>query len=289
MIVAYTGMPGGGKTYALVWRAKKAMKEGRMVFSNVYIQGTYQITFDDILHYRFPEGSVVIFDEGGRWFNSKKWKELPDEVFDLFTIHRHLQMDLFIGVQSFNRIDKSLREVIEVTYWSRNLPILPFHIYEGYYELEKVGSMRRDYDVKHIIWKNRKLRSLYNTHSMKHVFSVREEMPLNAWETKKYVSNKRFYEKWFQMYRIEYKNYKRLLGKKVREKRKEKRMAAIERAIEKGVENPKRFINKKNLFVRWSQLVRIKYKSRVRDKKRQERYLNQLSEWKDQEKQKEEA
>lgn len=214
MIIGFTGMPGAGKTYAVVARAHKAMKQGRMVFSNVYIEGTYKITFEDLITYRFPEGSLVIIDEAGRWFNSQKWKDLPDAVFDLFTMHRHLQMDLYICMQSFARVDKSLREVIELTYWAKNHPLLPFHKYEGFYDLEKVGSMRKEHDVQFFLWKSRKIRGLYNTHSMKNQFSHLESMPLNEWEVKKYISNKKFFDILKQKRRIKKK-------RKEREKRKD--------------------------------------------------------------------
>lgn len=181
MIIAYTGMPGGGKTYALVWRAYKAIKEGRTVFANFPLKGTYQITLDDLCDYRFPENSVVLIDEAGRWFNSREWKDLPPEVFDMFTMHRHLQMDLYIGVQSFARVDKSLREVVELTYWARNSPILPFHRYEGFYDLEKLGSMKREPHVSHIVWKLKSLRNMYDTFSMKSKFAHKPMIPHRAW------------------------------------------------------------------------------------------------------------
>lgn len=201
MIIAYTGMPGGGKTTALAWRAMKAMEKGQLVFSNVNIKGAYKIDLDDLVTYRFPEGCTVIIDEAGRWFNSHNWKDLPPEVFDMFTMHRHMRMDLYIGVQSFARIDKSLREVIELTYWSRNPMILPWHKYEGFYDLEKVGSMRREHDASHIVWKSRKVRSMFNTHSMKSKFAHKDEIPLVSWETFNHA-NKKFAARFGQKIRV---------------------------------------------------------------------------------------
>lgn len=177
MIIAYTGMPGSGKSYALVKRAHDGLKAGKMVFSNFPIKGCYKITLDDLCNYAFPENSLVLIDEAGRWFSSREWKDLPPEVFDLFTMHRHMKTDLVIGVQSFARIDKSLREVIELAYWAENRGYLPFHRYKGYYDLEKLGSMRGDHHVQHIIWKRKKYRSLYDTFSMKSAFNGMPEVP----------------------------------------------------------------------------------------------------------------
>lgn len=181
MIIAFTGMPGAGKSYALVQRAYKALKEGRNVYANFPIKGVNKFTLDDLCNYAFPENSVIIIDEAGRWFNSRNWGNLPPEVFDIFTMHRHLRCDMYIGVQSFARIDKSLREVIELTYWARKVPLLPLHRYEGYYDLEKVGSMRKDSDVNFYIPVKKLYRSMYNTHSMKSTFHGKPEMPKERW------------------------------------------------------------------------------------------------------------
>ena len=212
MIIAYTGMPGGGKTTALAWRAYKAQKQGRMVFSNVNIKGTYKITFEDIIEFRFPEGCDILIDESGRWFNSRKWASLPEDVFDLFTMHRHLQTNLYIAVQSFARIDKSLREVVELVYWSRNSPMLPFHKYEGFYDLEKVGSMKGEHNVSHLVWKTRKIRGMFNTHSMKNQFAHKQEIPLIEWDSLSHA-NKKLAVRLNQKMRVNYKLFKRRLKK----------------------------------------------------------------------------
>ena len=88
---------------------------------------------------------------------------------------------MYIGVQSFARIDKSLREVVELTCWASKMPLLPFHRYEGYYDLEKVGSMRKDSDVKFYIPVRKLYRSMYNTYSMKSAFHGKPQMPSVKW------------------------------------------------------------------------------------------------------------
>lgn len=212
MIIAYTGMPGSGKTYALVQRADKALRQGRMVFANFPLKGCYQISLDDICNFQFPEDCVVLIDEAGRWFNSREWKDLPHEVFDLFTMHRHVKMDLFIAVQSFARIDKSLREVVELVYWSTNRAWLPFHNYYGYYDLEKLGSMKGEHHAKHIVWKNKRLRSYYDTFSMKQKFAHKPFIALKRWsfvpKTKKEIV--------IQSSRVFVKQRKRMVVKSVR-------------------------------------------------------------------------
>lgn len=213
MIIAYTGMPGSGKTYALVQRAHKAMLQGRIVFANFPLKGTYQISLDDICNYQFPEDCVVLIDEAGRWFNSREWKDLPSEVFDLFTMHRHVKMDLFIAVQSFARIDKSLREVVELVYWSTNKPYLPYHKYYGYYDLEKLGSMKKDHHAMHLVWKSKRLRNYYDTFSMKEKFAHKPMVSLVKWSNRDLTTK----EKIILFTKIKFTKTKRKI-KKVRKK-----------------------------------------------------------------------
>lgn len=180
MIECFTGMPGSGKSNALVDIAHKSLKRGCMVYSNVAIKGCNKINFTDIVEYRFPRGAVILLDEGGRNFNARQWKNLPDEVFDLFTLHRHLDLSMYIAVQDFGMIDINLRRVIELTWWITNYSFLPFYVHNGYYNLEKLGKMGNP-DAKRIVWKSRKVRQRYDTRSMSVVFAGKEEIPEKPW------------------------------------------------------------------------------------------------------------
>lgn len=206
MIRAITGMPGSGKSYFLVYIADRELKKGRKVYSNISIKGTIKISFDDLINYTFPHDSVLLIDEAGRDFNSRRWKELPNEIFDLFTLHRHLGLDMYIAAQNFGYIDAQLRRVIELTYWAKNSPILPFHRYEGYYDLEKLGAMKNP-DTSMIVWKSRRVRSRYNHTTMSKVFKDKQEIPSEYWFPYGY-EYKTLYKVLVQKLRIKYKRWK---------------------------------------------------------------------------------
>lgn len=179
MIEAYTGFPGSGKTFACTYRARQALKRGETVFTNYPVKGCHKITFDDLINHTFPKGSTVIIDESGRWFNSRNWSSLPPEVFDLFTLHRHMKLDLIIAVQNFNRIDKALREVIELVWWARNIPGLPWFIYDGYYDVESLG-LKGEAQKRQYIFKLSRARKLYDTHAMSNTIK-NTVIPLVPW------------------------------------------------------------------------------------------------------------
>jgi hypothetical protein len=190
MIEVYAGMPGNGKTFALTYRAMRAMKKGKKVFSNYPLRGAFRITFEDLINYTFPEGSVIIIDEAGRWFSSRKWSDLPDQVFDLFTLHRHLGLDLLVAVQDISRIDKALREVVEIMWWSRNYLGFPFFVYRGYYNVERFG-MKGEHDLIKYIPKFTKARKLYDTHAMKS-FINKNLIPEVLWFENEQKTKKKF-------------------------------------------------------------------------------------------------
>lgn len=190
MIQAFTGFPGSGKTFACTYMAHKALKAGDRVFTNYPIKGAYKITFDDLVQFAIPEGSTVIIDESGRWFNSRNWSKLPPEIFDLFTLHRHFKLDLIVAVQNFNRIDIALREVIELVWWARNVPGFPWFIYDGYFDVESLG-MKGESDKKMYVPKWHKARKLYDTHSMKSQNDSKNEMPLILWNEQEATDQER--------------------------------------------------------------------------------------------------
>lgn len=180
MIEAVSGYPGSGKSLYLTYRSYREIKKGRMVFSSFPLKGAYKITFDDLVNYSFPEGSIVVIDESGRWFNSRNWSKLPPEVFDLFTLHRHAQLTLLIAVQNFNRIDVALREVVEIVHWAVNDWWLPYFKYYTYYDVEEVGGLKEYVSVDRVFRWTR-ARDLYDTHIMKSIFDSKEKIPAVPW------------------------------------------------------------------------------------------------------------
>lgn len=177
MITSITGMPGSGKSFFLAYRAMKAIKEGRPVFANFPLKGAYKIKVTDLIDYVFPQGSLVLIDEAGRWFNAKDWNSLPPEVFDTFTLHRHLKIDLMLAMNATGYVDINIRRVAELTYWAENRRLSPFFHYKGYYDLEKTGTMNREHDVAYNIPKFSRAKFYYDTYAMSSAFKNRPIIP----------------------------------------------------------------------------------------------------------------
>ncbi len=58
-----------------------------------------------------PPGSVIVFDEAQRIFNSRESASFPDFVSYAFEIHRHAQLDITLLAQRGMLLDCNIREV----------------------------------------------------------------------------------------------------------------------------------------------------------------------------------
>lgn len=178
----YFGVPGSGKTTFAAWLAKKDLKKGRKVWSNVPITGTFQ--FDpqtDIGKYMIAGGRVII-DEAGIEYNNRNFKKFSDEQNYFYKYHRHYQTDVDIFSQGYDDMDKKLRLLAQRLYVVKK-SILPFFIVRK--QIAKrvgINEMTKEiideyyfvpFGSKHIfspfLWK------LFNTYS-------RKELPQKEWK-----------------------------------------------------------------------------------------------------------
>ncbi len=148
MIEAYLGLPGSGKSYAINYRAINALKKGKNVYTNFPVDGAYKLTLEMMKEAEFPPDTLLCIDEAGAYFSSRNWSEFPTEVYQLFSQHRKMNMDMLIAVQAIARVDLAIRELCNIFWWSQN-PILPFFRYTGWYDINEIGRFE-----EHISYKN---------------------------------------------------------------------------------------------------------------------------------------
>lgn len=104
----YFGVPGSGKTTFAAYLAKKRLKKGKKVYSNVSIKGTYEVCKADIGNYLIDNGLLLI-DEAGVDYNNRKFKSFTDEEVYFFKHHRHYKVDIAIFSQGYDDMDLKLR------------------------------------------------------------------------------------------------------------------------------------------------------------------------------------
>jgi len=177
MIELFTGLPGQGKTYGLTYRTYQGIKKGRNVFTNFPAKGAFKLTYDHLLEAEFPDNSLVIIDEMGYYFNSRDWKGFPQELYQLFSQHRKMKMDLIGAVQTARRTDVSIRELANVIWWSKNYPF--FFKYEKYYDHEEIGNP--DFQGKgSILLKCKKIFRMFDTY-YQNIQHDRKQITFEEW------------------------------------------------------------------------------------------------------------
>lgn len=107
------GRPGSGKSTYLAIQALKALKQGKNVYSNVYIKGTKKLDVKNDLNFYKIEDGLVLIDEAGFEFNSRDWAKFGNNLYRFFTMHRHYNIDIILAVQMWDRVDLCIREVTQ--------------------------------------------------------------------------------------------------------------------------------------------------------------------------------
>lgn len=123
----YFGLPGSGKTTYASYLAKKDLKKGVSVWSNVPITGCFKIEpKDDIGKFNITNGRLII-DEAGIEYNNRDFKNFSQESTYFYKYHRHYQLNVDIFSQGYDDMDKKLRTLASGMYLIKK-SIIPFFI-----------------------------------------------------------------------------------------------------------------------------------------------------------------
>lgn len=114
-LIMVFGKKGSGKTTFLVKRAVQYMRQGKTVYSTVYVPGVHLFNVDDVGNYTFEPGSVVFIDEVGMIWDNRNFKAFKPEVRDFFKLQRHYGITVFLFSQTFD-IDIKLRNLTDEMY-----------------------------------------------------------------------------------------------------------------------------------------------------------------------------
>lgn len=119
----YMGFPGSGKSTFAAYLAKKYLRAGWTVYSNVPIKGCYILDpAKEFGKYRLNKRSLVIIDEAGFDFDSRKFSSFSDHNKYGFKYHRHMYVDIVLFSQS-DDIDKKIRDLCRCVYYMKK----PWH------------------------------------------------------------------------------------------------------------------------------------------------------------------
>lgn len=113
MIRAVIGLPGSGKTLHATKEIRNAILSGRQVYSNVHVNDTGYIYYEDFALLTDARDGLIILDEAQVYINARNWASLPPTFQFFLQRHRHNGLDLLALTQSLTRTDKVFRELVQ--------------------------------------------------------------------------------------------------------------------------------------------------------------------------------
>ena len=180
MISCYEGLPGAGKTYDAMRKLLDNLAQGRRILTN--ISGPDQEEKQEIIKHflnlddsqlkknlvalqdhqvtefwdHTEPGDLIIIDEAQNFFNSRDWQTKTNRAFGKWASeHRHIGVDLILITQNVERIESSVRSLIEFTYRYKKLNMFGDLIKKKYVRfcyygptLDQIGQKTCTYDPK---------------------------------------------------------------------------------------------------------------------------------------------
>lgn len=125
MFRIFFGSPGCGKTTLACRTFYKEIKKGfdssyRSLFCNFETGLANQVDLKDLGVWSPPERSLLIIDEAGIEYNSRKYKSLSQKAIAFFKLHRHYRVDVDFISQSWD-MDVTIRRLADELWYVRRL------------------------------------------------------------------------------------------------------------------------------------------------------------------------
>lgn len=120
MISVFIGAMGAGKSSHAVKLARKALKKGKLVYSNFPIKGCYLYDVHDDLGKFDIRDCFLILDEAGIDMNNRAYKSLDKCVIKWLKLARHYNVDMAVYSQAFD-FDITIRRLSSKMYIVKNL------------------------------------------------------------------------------------------------------------------------------------------------------------------------
>lgn len=110
----YFGVPGCGKTTLLVRLALQGSKKYNNVYTNVRLTGmpdnVHFVENSWIGKYDISDGLLLI-DESTLFADNRDYKNFDKQLKNWFVLHRHFGMTVYLFGQSYNGLDKKIRDL----------------------------------------------------------------------------------------------------------------------------------------------------------------------------------
>jgi hypothetical protein len=121
--VGIYGLPGTGKTTTLAAIATASMNGKSFlhipphdrVFSTIPIPECYELD-PEMIGKVDLSNSLLLIDEATLFWDARDFKTLPKAVREFFALHRHMRISVCMVTQTFNGLDKRIRDMCQYHY-----------------------------------------------------------------------------------------------------------------------------------------------------------------------------
>ncbi len=108
------GLPGCGKTTLSTKLAYEHLNNGWIVYSDIRIPGTYYFDIEEWDGtFTPPPDTVLILDEIGIYFSNRDFAKFKKTLLYWFKMHRHYKVKIIYNSQSYNDMDKKIRDLTD--------------------------------------------------------------------------------------------------------------------------------------------------------------------------------
>lgn len=109
-----------GKSTFACYLARKWIKSGHKVYSNMPIPNTLPIFPTDLGMFHVERGSLILIDEAGNCFNNREWKSFKGNVRQFLQLQGHFKCTVFLFSQGLD-IDKAVRLLCDDLYIQKKI------------------------------------------------------------------------------------------------------------------------------------------------------------------------
>lgn len=122
--ILFIGLPGSGKTTEMtkqaimhtrgsfIQRLLKVKPRFQTVYANMYLPNSFEFEADDLGKFKVPEDTLMIVDEAGIYFDSRKFKTFSNYARDFLKLHRQHKVKMIFASQSTD-VDKKIRDICD--------------------------------------------------------------------------------------------------------------------------------------------------------------------------------
>lgn len=160
MVKLYFGLPGAGKSSALVyyllkisWQIENNKKCPYVrCVSNVQtvnIPHCFYMEYSDMITHDLGANTLILIDEGTLQFDNRNYKNFSADSLYFFLMHRHFEYDIMIFTQQYNAVDLKIRSICDRVYYIKKGKLFSgiSHIYPVKYGV--IIPQKKDKDNQH--------------------------------------------------------------------------------------------------------------------------------------------